>query len=359
MTVVREHAQLCAKITSIEKNYRFAESAVTLARKQLSAAQSTCDTLSSELARLDKELDAAAEACARIRAEKGFATEADYLAARLDDREISRLQSTIEDHARRLTALNEALADLRPRWQGREKIDLSAAQAEFAAIEERRRALLEERQDAATLCEVNASALRRLKTIAKELEQARGQYSMLDDLYRTVTGQLTNPDAQKIAFETHILQYYFRRVIQAANERLTRMSAGRFYLQCQEHPEKRNTKAGLGLDVFDSFTNQKRDVKTLSGGESFLASLSLALGFADVVQASSGGVRLDTMFIDEGFGSLDPEALARAMNALVQLTEGDRLVGVISHVQQLREMIDAKIIVRKTELGSRVQVGER
>jgi len=196
---------------------------------------------------------------------------------------------------------------------------------------------------------VNAASLKRLKAVARELDAARDRYSMLDNLYRTVTGQLA--EAEKIAFETYILKYYFRRVILAANERLGRMSAGRFYLSCQEEPVKRNTKSGLGLDVFDSFTNHKRDVKTLSGGESFLASLALALGFADVVQASAGGVRLDAMFIDEGFGTLDEETLMRAMSVLVRLTEGDRLVGVISHVPSLRETIDAKILLRRTGNG--------
>jgi exonuclease SbcC len=130
------------------------------------------------------------------------------------------------------------------------------------------------------------------------------------------------------------------------------MSAGRFYLDCQTEPMKRNTKAGLGLDVFDTYTNRKRDVKTLSGGESFLASLALALGFADVVQASAGGVRLDAMFIDEGFGTLDDETLMRAMAVLMRLTEGDRLVGIISHVPALREAIDSKILLRRNANGS-------
>ena len=141
-------------------------------------------------------------------------------------------------------------------------------------------------------------------------------------------------------------------MILAANDRLSRMSAGRFYLSCQEEPAKRNTKSGLGLDVFDALTNRRRDVKTLSGGESFLASLALALGFADVVQASSGGVQLDAIFIDEGFGSLDEESLLRAMATLSRLTEGDRLVGVISHVPLLREMIDARLLVTRTQSGS-------
>lgn len=347
-----EYMQLCARIKSVEDGHRAAEAGATLARKQLSAAQSACDTLSGELTRRAQELDSAQELCRKSLADNGFTDESDYLAARLDDRAISRLQSAIEDHARRLTMLRENLADLRQRWQGVEKIDLTAAQAEADAVEGHRRALLADRQNAATLCEVNASALKRLKSIAKELDQAREQYSMLDSLYRTLTGQLTNPNAQKVPFETHVLQYYFRRVILAANDRLSRMSAGRFYLSCQEEAAKRNTRAGLGLDVFDALTNQKRDVKTLSGGESFLASLSLALGFADVVQASAGGVRLDTMLIDEGFGTLDEETLMRAMAVLVRLTEGDRLVGVISHVPLLREMIDAKLLISRDENGA-------
>lgn len=347
-----EYLQLCARIKATEDGYRTAEADANLARKRLSAAQSACDTLSGELARRAQELDKARELCQKALSDNGFADEGDYLAARLDDRAISRLQSAVEDHARRLAMLRENLADLRQRWQGVEKVNLTAAQADADAIEARRRALLAQRQNAATVCEVNASALKRLKAIAKELDKAREQFSMLDNLYRTVTGQLTNPTAKKMAFETYILQYYFRRVILAANDRLTRMSAGRFSLQCQDESSKRNIKMGLGLDVFDALTNQKRDVKTLSGGESFLASLSLALGFADVVQASAGGVRLDTMLIDEGFGTLDEETLMRAMTALVQLTEGDRLVGVISHVPLLREMIDAKLLITRNNAGT-------
>jgi len=344
-----EYMALCAKISAAEKDYRAAETAVNAARKQLASAQSACDTLSAQLTRMEGELAEAKKRCERARIENGFATEMEYIAARMEDREISRLQSVIEDHARTRKTLTESASQLREKWQGREKIDLTAAAGELNAVEAQRAEMFSLRQAMATECEVNASALKRLKIIVRELTEAQAQHSMLDNLYRTLTGQL--PEAQKIAFETYILQYYFRRVIAAANDRLGRMSAGRFYLSCQEDPVRRNTKSGLGLDVFDAYTNRKRDVKTLSGGESFLASLSLALGFADVVQASAGGVRLDAMFIDEGFGTLDDETLMRAMNVLMRLTEGDRMVGVISHVPALRESIDAKILLRRTANG--------
>ena len=346
-----EYMALCAKISAAEKEYRAAEKAATDARKLLASAQSACETMQIQLARLEKELAETRKHCEQALTENGFATEMEYIAARMEDREISRLQSIIEDHARTLKNLNERAADLREKWQNREKIDLTAAGEELRKIEAERGEMLGLQQAMATECEVNASALKRLKAIVRELELTQSQYSMLDNLYRTVTGQLTNPEVRKIAFETYILQYYFRRVIAAANDRLSRMSAGRFYLSCQEDPVKRNTKSGLGLDVFDAYTNRKRDVKTLSGGESFLASLALALGFADVVQASAGGVRLDAMFIDEGFGTLDDETLMRAMNVLMRLTEGDRMVGIISHVPALRETIDAKILLHRTANG--------
>ena len=345
-----EWLALNSRLDAIEKAYRAADSAAIAARRQRAAAQSACETLSEQLAAVERELEAARADARRALSESGFPSEADYLAARRDDREISRLQSAVEGHERQLAHLRETLADLRPRWQGCSPVDLTAVEADLRTLDEQRQALSAARQSLATDCEVNAAALKRLRAVARELNQAREQFSLLHNLYRTLTGQLAGQD--RISFETYVLQYYFRRVILAANDRLSRMSAGRFYLSCQEEPAKRNTKSGLGLDVFDALTNRRRDVKTLSGGESFLASLALALGFADVVQASSGGVQLDAIFIDEGFGSLDEESLLRAMATLSRLTEGDRLVGVISHVPLLREMIDARLLVTRTQSGS-------
>ena len=346
----REWMALNAKIDGADREYRRAVADAEQARKRLTAAASACETLSAQIDALAREAEQARADCVRALEQSGFPSESDYLAARRDDREISRLQSAVEGHERQLVHLRQTLADLSERWQGRERVDLTAAEQRAQELDRRRKALLDARQAQATDCEVNAVALRRMRTVARELDRAREQFDLLDNLYRTLTGQLAGRD--RISFETYVLQYYFRRVILAANDRLGRMSAGRFYLTCQEEPAKRSMKTGLGLDVFDAFTNRKRDVKTLSGGESFLASLSLALGFADVVQSSSGGVRLDAMFIDEGFGTLDEESLMRAMAALSRLTEGDRMVGVISHVPLLREMIDARLVVTRCDDGS-------
>ena len=135
------------------------------------------------------------------------------------------------------------------------------------------------------------------------------------------------------------------------------MSGGQYELKRRREAENNKSQSGLELDVIDHYNGTERSVKTLSGGESFKASLSLALGLSDEIQSSAGGVRLDTMFVDEGFGSLDEESLGQAMNALAGLTEGNRLVGIISHVAELREKIDKQIVVTKEKSGgSRAEI---
>jgi DNA repair protein SbcC/Rad50 len=141
-------------------------------------------------------------------------------------------------------------------------------------------------------------------------------------------------------------------VARAATSRLRVMSRGRYMLQRTMERARANAAGGLELEVFDEYTGISRPVATLSGGESFLASLALALGLADVVQARAGGMFLETMFVDEGFGTLDPEALEEALKALLELQGAGRLVGIISHVPELRERIDARLEVLPAEKGS-------
>ena len=147
--------------------------------------------------------------------------------------------------------------------------------------------------------------------------------------------------------ETYIQMAYFDRILRRANLRLMTMSSGQYELKRQEQSKNQKEKAGLDLNVIDHYNGTERSVKTLSGGESFQASLSLALGLSDEIQACAGGIRLDSMFVDEGFGSLDEESLEQALKALTSLADGKRLVGIISHVSELKERIENKIIVTK------------
>ena len=168
-------------------------------------------------------------------------------------------------------------------------------------------------------------------------------------LYATANGTLTGKERVKL--ETYIQMTYFDRIITRANTRFMVMSSGQYELVRRKEAENNRAQTGLDLDVIDHYNGTVRSVKTLSGGESFKASLSLALGLSDEIQSSAGGIKLDTMFVAEGFGSLDEESLSQAMKALNSLAEGNRLVGIISHVAELKERIEKQIVVTKERTG--------
>lgn len=184
------------------------------------------------------------------------------------------------------------------------------------------------------------------------------EYIWMRNLSDTANGTLNGK--RKIELETYVQMAYFDRILRRANLRLLTMSSGQYELKRKEDGESKKEKAGLDLNVIDHYNGSERSVRTLSGGESFQASLSLALGLSDEIQSLSGGIRLDAMFVDEGFGSLDEEALDQAMKALDGLTEGRRMVGIISHVSELKERIDKKIMVTKNRgqegIGSKVEI---
>jgi exonuclease SbcC len=174
------------------------------------------------------------------------------------------------------------------------------------------------------------------------------QYAVMGELARVANGG--NPFG--LTLQRFVLGALFDDVARAATARLRIMSRGRYMLQRTMERSRANAAGGLELEVFDEYTGYSRSVSTLSGGESFLASLALALGLADVVQAHSGGTYLETIFVDEGFGTLDPEALEEALKALLELQSSGRLVGIISHVPELRDRLDARLEVLPTDKGS-------
>ena len=195
----------------------------------------------------------------------------------------------------------------------------------------------------------NTSALMNIRRQSSELIKHEERYRWIKALSDTANGKISQ--REKLMLETYIQKTYFDNIIRKANLRLLMMTGGQYELVRRETGENHRSQSGLELDVKDHYNGTLRSVKTLSGGESFKASLSLALGLSDEIQSSAGGVRLDTMFVDEGFGSLDEESLNQAMNALMGLTEGNRLVGIISHVAELKQRIDKQIIVTKDKSG--------
>lgn len=203
-------------------------------------------------------------------------------------------------------------------------------------------------------CETNSRIQEAITRQEKERMHAEHKFGMVGELSATLNGSLSGKD--KIMLETYVQMQYFDRIIQRANTRFMVMSCGQYELKRSEQAENLKRQSGLELDVVDHYNGTQRSVKTLSGGEAFLASLSLALGLSDEIQATSGGISLDTMFVDEGFGSLDEEALNQAVRVLQSLTEGKRLVGIISHVSELQERIDKKLIVTKSVNGSSISL---
>jgi len=193
---------------------------------------------------------------------------------------------------------------------------------------------------------VNRNIYQKVKTKQEDIAAVEKKYIWMHALSDTANGTLNGKP--KIELETYIQMAYFDRILMRANRRLLTMSSGQYELKREEGNANLKGKAGLELCVVDHYNATQRSVKTLSGGETFEASLSLALGLSDEIQSYAGGIQMDAMFVDEGFGSLDEEALNQAMKALIRLTEGNRLVGVISHVSELKEQIDRKIIVTKS-----------
>ncbi|MBQ9986771.1 MAG: SMC family ATPase, partial [Erysipelotrichales bacterium] len=190
---------------------------------------------------------------------------------------------------------------------------------------------------------------------SEEVQKIEEKYTWVKALSNTANGMISGKE--KIMLETYIQTTYFDRIIARANTRFMIMTNGQYDLVRKTTAENQRSQSGLDLDVIDHYNGTQRSVRTLSGGESFKASLSLALGLSDEIQSSAGGIQLDTMFVDEGFGSLDGDSLQQAIAALTSLSDGNRLVGIISHVSELKEKIDHQIIVTKEKSGgSKVEI---
>ena len=180
-----------------------------------------------------------------------------------------------------------------------------------------------------------------------KIETEEKELSWMESLSKTMNGKLSQKE--KVMIETYIQMHYFDRIINHANLNLMKMTSGQYELKRKSVSTQGQT--GLDLDVIDHYNNSTRDVRSLSGGESFKAALCLALGLSEEIQRNAGGIQLDTMFVDEGFGSLDETSLEQAMDALIGLSNSNRLVGIISHVFVLKERIDKQIIVKKDRFG--------
>jgi len=268
-----------------------------------------------------------------------------------------KLQDSFEASEKRYNAVIQNIKALEGQIKALTDTLESAEKLELAKLEEDKVAARNElgrirlfMQDGNSRIRANETVMANISRKSDELSAKEKEYVSVKSLYDTASGNVSGKN--KINLEAYIQMSYFDRIIQRANLRFLKMSDGQYELSRVTDSSDKRSQIGLDLCVVDHYNGSRRDVKSLSGGESFMASLSLALGLSDEVQASAGGIQIDTMFVDEGFGSLDTEkTLPQAYKALVSVTEGRKLVGIISHVTELKEKIDKQIVVEKDRTG--------
>ncbi|QEL85020.1 AAA family ATPase [Bacillus mycoides] len=279
--------------------------------------------------------------------QSGFTDQLTYKESKLNDAEMDKLQQEIQSYYSSLEVLTKQIEELKADLKDKEYMDISSLDEQVRELEISLDIIKEKRQRAQNAVSYIMDLHENIKRIDEQIHEEEKAFQELVDLYEVMKGD----NDSRISFERYILIEYLEQIVQIANERLRKLSNGQFYLKRSERVEKRNRQSGLGLDVYDAYTGQTRDVKTLSGGEKFNASLCLALGMADVIQAYEGGISIETMFIDEGFGSLDEESLTKAVDALIDLQKSGRFIGVISHVQELKNAMPAVLEVTKQKDG--------
>lgn len=264
-------------------------------------------------------------------------------------------EKTAEERSRKAATLAASIQTLDGQLKDTPEHDPAGLTERKASLSTGRAELEKAGMKLAARLDRNSGLLQNLRERAGRLKAAEERLVEAKALSDTANGNLGGKE--KIMLETYVQMRFFDRIISRANLRFMLMSGGQYELHRREEPENRQSQSGLELDVIDHYNGTVRSVNTLSGGESFEASLSLALGLADEIQSSAGGVRLDTMFVDEGFGTLDEESLNQALRALAGLSQGNRLVGIISHVPELKKKIDRQIVVTKQKSGgSRVDI---
>lgn len=350
---------LAASEAAAEAKVVLEENLETLQNRQ-DAAEEACRKLELESARLQEQIENLVKNYADLKETLPYPDrEAARKAVSLLDREIREIREAVKSAeenekavARRIQEAEGRMGELQKQIRESESAEsMTAAELlenQKQKKEEQLRLQAEAKEDN-LIWETNSAAAGRIRKLNGEREQAERKYSLLQNLADTANGNLSGK--QRIQLETYVQQQLFDRILVRANTRFRVMSGGQYDLVRRKEYQK-NQQSGLDLDVVDHYNGTTRSVSTLSGGESFMASLSLALGLSDEIQESAGGVQLDALFVDEGFGSLDEETLDQAMKAIQALAEdGGRIVGIISHVTELQNRIDRQLLVRKMKSG--------
>ncbi|UII58166.1 SMC family ATPase (plasmid) [Cytobacillus spongiae] len=304
-----------------------------------------------QIEKANAEMKTEREAFLALLTEQGFSHYQSFQDAKKSEADILTLQDKVKRYGEEWRSVSDRLEDIDKLLKDKDKPDIISIERRISHVTEEMSLVNDELNKIKTNTNENKRILSRVTTINDGIKHMESKYQMVGHLAEVARGQ----NANRITFERYVLASFLEDILKVANERLIKMTSGRYQLIRKTDRSKGNVQSGLELLVFDQYTGQERHVKTLSGGESFKASLALALGLADVVQQYAGGVSLETMFIDEGFGTLDPESLDHAIEALMDIQSSGRLVGLISHVPELKERIDARLEVISSQNGSRTE----
>ena len=317
------------------------------------AASTAIDGIKTSIAREQEKQQHNQQELDRLYIRYGTSLE-EYQQKHLDPEGLRKLDKKISDYEVNLRKLKADVETLSRIVAGRKAVDLTESRKKIDELDQ-------DWKKADRQYSIRQGRLSNLKQAEKDIRrysmayrQIDGQYVIAAELSSVANG--TKAGTQRIDFENYVLSYYLNNVLDQANGRLARMTDNRYALLRKDSSDKKSDKLGLQFAVFDSLTNKERDVGSLSGGEKFKAALSLALGLSDVISMYAGGIKLDCLFVDEGFGSLDQNSLDQALNTLSELAEGDKLVAIVSHVRELEDRIDNKILVTRTNNGSRLCV---
>lgn len=340
--MIQRKAELDEKIPQKETSLVDAEKSLSSAKEQIAAHSASADSLRSQIEELQTKLSYADKASAE-REKKTLQSKLTGL-----KKALSEAETAFNDRKEQLARTKATIEQLRKQLADSTEMDVDALEAEKKTLIAQKNTITTQQKVIHTRITTNTAAQKNISQKATEIDELDSKYAWRKALSDTANGTITGKE--KLMLETYIQTTYFDRILERANIRLRKMSGGQYDLKRRRTAASMRGQSGLELDIVDHINTTERSVNTLSGGEAFLASLALALGLSDEVQMSTG-IRLDTLFVDEGFGSLDSEALSKAYLTLAGLTEGNRLVGIISHVAELKERIDRQIIVTKEKSG--------
>lgn len=343
-----------ARPASVKQAIAQAQQAAEAVQRLQSTAAGSLETLRQSLREQQTGVEACQAEFAAVLQEKGFADEAQFKSLLATEEEISQTEETLNQYHQAVQTNKEQLAQSTEDAAGKTRQDEAALQQQVQAQAQ----LVADLQTESNLLQTRLTQNGRLQqniAAQKEPLAAACQESQLcSQLYNLISGNIS--EKNKITFEQYIQAAGFDNIIAAANRRLLPMSDGQFELFRVQEAGNKRSKASLDLEVQDNFTGQRRPVGNLSGGESFKASLSLALGLSDTVSGDLGGVQMDVLFVDEGFGTLDRKSIENALDILLSLSGANKLVGIISHREELVENIPQQIRVRKSKNGSSIEI---